>query len=129
MEGRREKCEGRTRRPHEDRDISALVLRPSAFALQSLLTSTPTIAFILSFSETFQVPLDLQRAGSPPNLFKQMKRREFLKSSLTVSTMVGLSRAGLGASAAESTAPNREYYELRIYRLKPGAKGDLLDAY
>jgi hypothetical protein len=58
-----------------------------------------------------------------------MKRREFLKTSLTVSTLTGLSPAGLGASAAEAGSSNREYYELRIYRLKSGAKCDSLDAY
>ena len=46
--------------------------------------------------------------------------------------MAGLSTVGLAASAAESAAAgtgDREYYELRGYRLKPGAKHDLLDAY
>ena len=58
-----------------------------------------------------------------------MKRREFLKTSLTASSIAGLSALGVGAKAAESGSSNREYYELRIYRLKASAKGDLLDAY
>jgi hypothetical protein len=58
-----------------------------------------------------------------------MKRREFLKTSLTVSTLAGLSQASLSASAAESHGTNREYYEFRAYRLKAGAKSDLLEAY
>lgn len=43
--------------------------------------------------------------------------------------MAGLSTASPSANAAESGSSNREYYELRIYRLKNGAKCDLLDAY
>jgi len=35
----------------------------------------------------------------------------------------------LNVSAAEPKSTNREYYELRKYRLKAGAKSDLLDAY
>jgi hypothetical protein len=58
-----------------------------------------------------------------------MKRREFLRTSLTVSTLAGLGTAGLSAAAAEAGGANREYYELRIYRLKTGAKSALLDAY
>src|SRR5215469_9815434 len=58
-----------------------------------------------------------------------MKRREFLKTSLIASSIPGLSAVALDANAAESNSSNREYYELRIYRLKAGAKGDLLDAY
>ncbi|HVV70034.1 MAG TPA: NIPSNAP family protein, partial [Verrucomicrobiae bacterium] len=58
-----------------------------------------------------------------------MKRREFLKTSITASTLAGLSTASLSAVGAESTTSNREYYELRMYRLKNGAKCDLLEAY
>jgi hypothetical protein len=58
-----------------------------------------------------------------------MKRRDFLRTSLTVSTLAGLSTAGLNAPAAEAGGAEREYYELRIYRLKSGAKSDLLDSY
>jgi hypothetical protein len=58
-----------------------------------------------------------------------MKRRDFLRTSLTVSTLAGLGTAGLNAPAAEPGGANREYYELRIYRLKSGAKSDPLDSY
>jgi len=57
-----------------------------------------------------------------------MRRREFLRTSLTVSTLAGISSAGLSAAAAASDA-GREYYELRIYRFKASAKTDLLDSY
>jgi hypothetical protein len=56
-----------------------------------------------------------------------MKRREFLKTSLTVSTLAGLGPA-LAASAAQPLA-NREYYELRAYHLKDPANCALLDKY
>ena len=58
-----------------------------------------------------------------------MKRREFLKTSLTASTLAGLSISSLNVSAAQPSATNREYYELRAYRFKAGAKTDLLDEY
>jgi hypothetical protein len=56
-----------------------------------------------------------------------MKRREFLKTSLTVTTLAGLSTTGL--SAAPAAGASREYYEWRIYRQKEGGKPDLLQAY
>ena len=52
-----------------------------------------------------------------------MKRREFLKSSLAASTL-----AGLSLSAAEPTTP-QEYYQLRVFRLKPDTDPSLLDGY
>ena len=59
-----------------------------------------------------------------------MKRRQFLKTSLTLSTVAGLSTTGLKTLAADPDSnANREYYELRIYRLKAGVKTDLLDSY
>jgi hypothetical protein len=58
-----------------------------------------------------------------------MKRREFLKTSLTVSTLTGIGTASLNAIAAEQGSGGREYYELRIYRLKAEAKPDLLHSY
>jgi hypothetical protein len=58
-----------------------------------------------------------------------MKRREFLKTSLMASSIPGLNVVAVAAYSAESGSSNREYYELRIYRLKAGAKGDSLDAY
>ena len=57
-----------------------------------------------------------------------MKRRDFLKTAVTASAVTAL--APLTTSAAERKAPaGREYYELRAYRLKPGAPSALLDAY
>src|ERR1039457_6578803 len=61
-----------------------------------------------------------------------MKRREFLTSTMAASTLAGLGTASLTASAAEriaSGAGDREYYELRAYRLKDEANRGLLDAY
>jgi hypothetical protein len=58
-----------------------------------------------------------------------MKRRDFLKTSLTVSTLAGLSTASLSASAAEPAAARQEYYEWRVYRLKSTAARGLLDEY
>ena len=58
-----------------------------------------------------------------------MKRREFLKTSLTASTLAGLGAAGLPATAGAAPDTSREYYELRAYRLKAGASHDLLEAY
>ena len=57
-----------------------------------------------------------------------MKRREFLKTSVTVSAAAALTTVGVGVASAQSNG-GREYYELRIYRLKAGAKTDLLDGY
>ena len=52
-------------------------------------------------------------------------RRDFLKTSLAASAA-----AVVGVNAAAATAaPGRDYYELRAYRLKPGAPHALLDAY
>jgi hypothetical protein len=59
-----------------------------------------------------------------------MKRREFLTSTIAASTLAGLGTASLSAPAAERAgAGSREYYELRVYRLKAGADHALLDAY
>ncbi len=63
-----------------------------------------------------------------------MKRRDFLKTSLASSVLAGLGAPG-GLSAA--TVPGaagerlngREYYEVRTYRLKSGADGNLLHGY
>jgi hypothetical protein len=49
---------------------------------------------------------------------------------VVASTIAGLGPVGLNASAAQPAGGrNREYYELRVYRLKSGANHDLLDAY
>ena len=61
-----------------------------------------------------------------------MKRREFLTTTVAASTLAGLGAVSLNASAAERAATrpgNREYYELRAYRLKGEANRGLLDAY
>lgn len=58
-----------------------------------------------------------------------MKRREFVKTSLAVSTLAGLGTASLAAAAERGRGGKEEYYELRVYRLKSGAKPGLLDAY
>jgi hypothetical protein len=58
-------------------------------------------------------------------------RRDFLKTSLAASATTAVLAAGATLSAAEKspmTAP-RDYYELRSYRLKPGATSTLLDGY
>ena len=60
-----------------------------------------------------------------------MKRREFIKTSVAASTLIGLRCAETKARAAsgQNDPKTQEYYELRAYRLKSGAKPDLLDAY
>jgi hypothetical protein len=59
-----------------------------------------------------------------------MKRREFLKTSVVVSAVSGLSATGLKAVAAGAAAESSpEYYELRAYRLKPDANRELLEGY
>jgi hypothetical protein len=58
-----------------------------------------------------------------------MKRREFLKTSLTATTLAGLSSVGLDPALAQSGSGEREYYELRVYRFKSGASTERLDSY
>ena len=59
-----------------------------------------------------------------------MKRRDFVKASLTASALAGIGPAGLAVMAADpSSSANREYYELRVYRLKSGSDHPLLDGY
>lgn len=69
---------------------------------------------------------------------KIMKRREFLRTSVSVSALVGVGVGTLGAVAAEGEPEmtgggtglkGREYYELRRYRLKTGASHELLDRF
>lgn len=57
----------------------------------------------------------------------KIQRRDFLKTSLAVSATAALT--GRVAAAGASAATGREYYELRAYRLKPGASTDTLHAY
>lgn len=57
-------------------------------------------------------------------------RRDFLKTSLAASVTTAALAAGAKASAADKApASAHEYYELRAYRLKPGASTTLLDGY
>ena len=57
-------------------------------------------------------------------------RREFLKTSLAATATTAALAAGANSTAAEKpTMPARDYYELRSYRLKPGASPALLDGY
>ena len=56
-----------------------------------------------------------------------MKRRDFLTTSITASAVAALVRTPL--AAAENSPVARDYYELRSYRLKPGASAALLDGY
>jgi len=59
-----------------------------------------------------------------------MKRREFLKNSLTAATVATLvSSAQTSVLAATRPRGKQEYYELRAYHLKSGASHDLLDKY
>ena len=53
-------------------------------------------------------------------------RRAFLTSTLAASAATAVSTAGLRAAAAPA---GREYYDLRAYRLKPGAATSVLDGY
>jgi hypothetical protein len=56
-----------------------------------------------------------------------MKRREFITTSLAASALTGISPSALTAPATGGGA--REYYEIRAYHLKEGAKHELLDGY
>jgi hypothetical protein len=61
-----------------------------------------------------------------------MKRREFLTTTLATSTLAGLAATSLTAKAAALAGAgggNREYYELRIYRLKDPSTRALLEGY
>jgi hypothetical protein len=60
-------------------------------------------------------------------IIPSMKRRDFLTTSLTASAVAALGRSPL--AAAENSTGARDYYELRAYRLKPGASSALLDGY
>lgn len=58
-----------------------------------------------------------------------MKRRDFLKTSVSVSALAGISAVSLTGLAAESAPSGREYYELRLYHLKSATDRGLLDGY
>jgi hypothetical protein len=70
----------------------------------------------------------MNRVEFRPRTFNCMKRREFLKTSLTASTFAGLSTDGISA-LAEQTPAGREFYELRNYHLKDDASRPLLHNY
>src|SRR5215470_13964941 len=56
-----------------------------------------------------------------------MKRREFITGSLAASALAGVS--SLAVAAEKEQNMQRDYYELRAYRLKAGANHDRLDNY
>jgi hypothetical protein len=60
-----------------------------------------------------------------PFAIMKLQRRDFLKTSLTVSAAALAPRAAAAAPAAGA----REYYELRAYKLKAGASRTGLDTY
>jgi hypothetical protein len=57
-----------------------------------------------------------------------MKRRDFLKSSLAATSLASFG-ALAGAAAAQENQPPREFYELRLYHLRRGAKQKLFEDY
>lgn len=57
-----------------------------------------------------------------------MLRRSFLKTAAAASAVTAMSTPRVEATQTRS-AGGREYYELRAYRLKPGASSSALDAY
>jgi len=61
----------------------------------------------------------------------KLHRRQFLKTSLAASVTAALASPASAAAAAASPSAEsgREYYDLRAYRLKPGASSAALDAY
>ena len=59
----------------------------------------------------------------------KIQRREFLKTSLAVSATAALTSRVDAATSTASAAAGREYYDLRAYRLKPGASSASLDSY
>ena len=61
-----------------------------------------------------------------PHTTMKHSRRAFLTSTLAASAATAVSTAGLRAAAAPA---GRESYDLRAYRLKPGAATSVLDGY
>jgi len=56
-----------------------------------------------------------------------MKRRDFVKTSLAATSVVGLSQTcALAAAVDKAEGPQQEYYELRVYMLKPGVEPQAL---
>jgi hypothetical protein len=59
-----------------------------------------------------------------------MKRREFIKTSVAATALAGVGASTMTTAAPEATAgKSREYYELRVYRLKTGEAHEVLDGY
>jgi hypothetical protein len=58
-----------------------------------------------------------------------MKRRDFLKNSVAASALVTISYATSSRGAEAKGGGEREFYELRRYRLKEGSGGDNLAGY
>jgi len=58
-----------------------------------------------------------------------MKRRQLLKSSIATSALLSLSCVAPKAATTKSEAANRQFYELRVYRLKSAEAQSLLDSY
>jgi hypothetical protein len=56
-------------------------------------------------------------------------RRQFVKTSLAASAVAALAPESRAETPAVRFDAGREYYELRAYRLKPGASSALLDGY
>ena len=60
----------------------------------------------------------------------KLHRRDFVKTALTAGAATALARGqNLVAEPAVAAGGGRDYYELRAYRLKPGAPHALLDGY
>jgi hypothetical protein len=58
-----------------------------------------------------------------------MKRRQFLKTSITASALAGVASLPKLAGAAAAPSGPQEFYEFRVYRLKSGASQGTLDEY
>jgi hypothetical protein len=56
-------------------------------------------------------------------------RRDFLKLSLASSAAAAMAALPAVSAATDEAAPRRDYFELRTYRLKPGASHASLDRY
>src|SRR5689334_18234838 len=65
-------------------------------------------------------------SGSLPIISMKLRRRVFLKTSLAASASAVLAST---RSIAATSGGSAEYYELRAYRLKPGASHAALDGY
>jgi NIPSNAP/TAT (twin-arginine translocation) pathway signal sequence len=58
-----------------------------------------------------------------------LNRRTFLKTSIAASALAAISGTKSSGAESNASAAGREYYELRSYRLRPGATHELLDGY